>query len=66
MMEKKTNVRYYIYKCLCNIYLDKSYVNIDIDHMLRENELSDPDRRLLTNVVYGTIQHNNLLEWEIE
>lgn len=62
----KKPIRKYIYDCLCHIYIDKAYSNIDIDHILRENEIIDADRKLLTNVVYGTLQHEKRLNWELE
>lgn len=68
--KKKQNeivsVRKHIYDCLCHIYIDQSYSNIDLDHMIRENKMSDADRRLFTNVVYGTLQHERQLNWELQ
>lgn len=65
-MKENVNVRFYIYKCLYNIYFNGSFSNIEIDHTIRENKLSSLDAKLLTNVVYGTIIHNRILNWEIE
>lgn len=59
-------VRECAFECLCNIILNKSYSNIDLDHMIRKNNLSSIDSALLTQIVYGTLQHQNLLRWEIE
>ena len=63
--ETKTNIRYYIYKCLYNIYVNKAFSNIEIDHVIRQNNISELDAKLLTNIVYGTLSHNKILNWEI-
>ena len=60
------NVRYYIYKCLYNIYVYRAFSNIEIDHIIRENKINEADARLLTNIVYGTISHEKLLRWEMK
>ena len=59
-----SNVRYYIYKCLYNIYVNKAFSNIEIDHVIRENNINELDAKLLTNVVYGTLSHDKVLNWE--
>ncbi len=59
------NIRYYIYKCLYNIYEYKAFSNIEIDHIIRQNNINDLDAKLLTNIVYGTLSHEKLLKWEI-
>lgn len=62
---KKTNIRYYIYLCLYNVFYKHSYSNIEIDHVIRENNINELDSKLLTNIVYGTLAHEKLLQWEI-
>lgn len=62
---KETNIRYYIYKCLHSIYVKKAFSNIEIDHVIRENNISDLDAKLLTNIVYGTLSNEKVLNWEI-
>lgn len=59
------NVREYAFECLSHIFIDKSYSNIDLDNTIRSAKLSEKDRALLTNIVYGTLQHSNILKWEI-
>ena len=59
------NVRYYIYKCLYNIYVKKAFSNIEIDHIIRDNKINELDAKLLTNIVYGTLSHDKILNWEI-
>jgi len=63
--QPKSNIRYYVYKCLYNIYFKDAYSNIEIDHIIRENDISELDAKLLTNIVYGTLSHDRLLNWEI-
>lgn len=63
---QNNNIRFYIYTCLYNIYFNGAYSNIEVDHVIRENGISQLDAKLLTNVVYGTISHNNILSWEID
>ena len=65
-VEKTSNVRYYIYKCLYNIYVNKAFSNIEIDHIIRENNINELDAKLLTNIVYGTLSHDRILNWEIK
>ena len=64
--EPTSNVRYYIYKCLYNIYVNKAFSNIEIDHVIRENHINELDAKLLTNIVYGTLSHDKVLNWEIK
>jgi len=63
--KETSNIRKYIYKCLYNIYVNKAFSNIEIDHVIRENNINELDAKLLTNIVYGTLSHNKLLNWEI-
>lgn len=60
------NVREYAFNCLCRVFIDKSYSNLDLDNILRTANLNDKDKALLTNIVYGTLQHYLLLSWEIK
>lgn len=59
------NVREYAFNCLCRVFIEKSYSNIDLDNILRTANLNDKDKALLTHIVYGTLQHYALLQWEI-
>ena len=64
--EKPSNVRIYAYKCLYNIYVNKAYSNIEIDHIIRSNNINELDAKLLTNIVYGTLSNEKLLNWEMK
>ena len=59
------NVREIAFECLCNIIINKSYANIDLNHTILKNNLNSNDTALLTQIVYGTLQHQNILKWEI-
>ena len=60
-----SNVRFFVYKCLYNIYVNKAFSNIEIDHIIRENKINELDAKLLTNIVYGIIviiiEDNNIV-----
>lgn len=64
--EQSSNVRYFVYKCLYNIYVNKAFSNIEIDHVIRENKINELDAKLLTNIVYGTLSHDKILNWELK
>lgn len=64
--QENTNIRYYTYKCLYNIYVKRAFSNIEIDHTIRENNINELDAKLLTNIVYGTLSHDKLLTWEMK
>lgn len=40
-----------------------AYSNLQLDKMIAKSDLNDADRRLLTNLVYGTIQHRLTLDY---
>lgn len=61
-----SNVRFFVYKCLYNIYVNKAFSNIEIDHIIRENKINELDAKLLTNIVYGTLSHDKILNWELK
>ena len=65
-VEQTSNVRFYIFQCLYNIYVNKAFSNIEIDHTIRKNNINELDAKLLTNVVYGTLSHDKVLNWEIK
>ena len=64
--EKPSNVRKYAYKCMYNIYVNKANSNIEIDHIIRSNNINELDAKLLTNIVYGTLSNEKLLNWEMK
>lgn len=41
----------------------QSYSNIELNNVLRRSELSPVDRSLVTELVYGTLQRRNTLDW---
>lgn len=48
---------------LVRIERHKSYSNIELNHALARTALSRVDRGLVTELVYGTIQRRNTLDW---
>ncbi|CUS26175.1 16S rRNA methyltransferase B [Paucilactobacillus oligofermentans DSM 15707 = LMG 22743] len=43
-----------------------AYSNLQLNQVIEQNNLADNDRRLLTNLVYGVIQHRLTLEFWLE
>lgn len=43
-----------------------AYSNLQLNQVIERNNLADNDRRLLTNLVYGVIQHRLTLEFWLE
>ncbi|ETO40195.1 Ribosomal RNA small subunit methyltransferase B [Fructilactobacillus florum 8D] len=42
-----------------------AYSNVQVDHVIKESELSDKDVRLYTRIVYGVLQHQLTLDYYI-
>ena len=40
----------------------QAYSNLELNQVIQQNELSVADKHLLTNLVYGTLQHRLTLE----
>ena len=53
----KGNVRDAALSLLLQVNEAGSYSNIALNETIQRYELSDKDRRLLTELVYGTLQH---------
>lgn len=53
-------------KILYNYKVNQSYINIDLNHALDQSNLSREDKDLLTHIVYGTIQNEIYLEYQLE
>ena len=60
------SVRELAYDILSSIYKNGAYTNIALSQGIRKENLSDNDRSFLTRLVYGVIQENNLLDYEIK
>lgn len=63
--QKKT-ARYLALESLEKVLTSGAYSNLQLNQVIEKNNLSDNDRRLLTNLVYGVIQHRLTLEYWLE
>ncbi|KRM18860.1 16s ribosomal rna m(5)c 967 methyltransferase [Ligilactobacillus hayakitensis DSM 18933 = JCM 14209] len=63
-LNKKTNnVRALAVQTLTKIEKQNSYSNLALNSVIESNNLSNRDAALLTNIVYGVIQHKLTLEY---
>ena len=54
------------FNILSDIYKKGSYANIALSQALREESIDEKDKAFLTRLVYGTIQKNLILDYEIK
>jgi 16S rRNA (cytosine967-C5)-methyltransferase len=59
------NARELAYESLLAIFKDNGYSNIVVARMIQRHSLADRDRRLYTELVYGTLRYINYLDWII-
>ena len=57
------NARELAFTSLERVRKTKAYSNLQVDETLRRHDLSPADRRLVTTIVYGTLQHQLTLEY---
>lgn len=62
----KNNPRELAVEALTRVFQNKAYSNIEINNILKKSEMSDADKRLMTNIVYGVIQNKYVLEYQLE
>ena len=62
----KNNPRELAVEALTRVFKNKAYSNIEINNILNNSDMSDVDKRLMTNIVYGVIQHKYVLEYQLE
>jgi 16S rRNA (cytosine967-C5)-methyltransferase len=60
---KRAGAREIALKILTSIEEKRSYSNLELKHVLETTPLSAPDTGLVTELVYGTIQRRNTLEY---
>jgi len=60
---KKIPVREIIHNIIYRIEKDGGFSHLLINHEVKKHQLSDRDKRLLTNVVYGTVQYKLTLDY---
>ena len=53
----KKNPRYLSILILNKIFNDKSYSNLVLKEYLEKYDLKDVDKRLITEIVYGTVKY---------
>lgn len=62
----KTNARTVALDTLMKVINQGSYSNISLNHALKAAKLPDEESRLATNLVYGTIQYQLYLEYQLK
>jgi len=50
-------------KVLSEVHADGAYANVALAKALREQKLSEQDRRFVTELVYGTVKAGGTLDW---
>lgn len=60
------NARELAFTSLERVRKAKAYSNLQVDETLRHHELSPADQRLVTTIVYGTLQHQLTLEYWVK
>jgi 16S rRNA (cytosine967-C5)-methyltransferase len=61
----QVSARWVAYQALLRVDRDKAYAGLVLDTALNKSELSARDKRLVTELVYGTIRHQGTLDWLI-
>ena len=62
----KTNARTVALDTLMKVINQGSYSNISLNHALKAAKLPGEESRLATNLVYGTIQYQLYLEYQLK
>ena len=55
------NAREVALNILNEVYTQQAYANISLSRHLTKNQLSDQDRRFITELVYGTVKAGDTL-----
>lgn len=66
MQQTTNNPRALALTILNNIFNEGAYANLALAKVLGEVQLSDQDRRFLTELVYGTVKAKGTLDWYLE
>lgn len=61
-----TSARSLALETLIRVFEKNSYSNIALNNALEKSNLSDRDKALATNIVYGTIQYKIFLEYQLQ
>ena len=65
-MKTKTSARSVALATLIKVIKQGSYSNISLNHALKEAKLAREDQNLATKLVYGTIQYQLYLEYQLK
>lgn len=57
------NAREIALNILNEVYMQQAYANISLSRHLQRHQLSDQDRRFITELVYGTVKAGDTLIW---
>jgi 16S rRNA (cytosine967-C5)-methyltransferase len=63
MMKKQTNVRDVAVETLLQIEKNQAYSNLLLNSMIKKHQVSEKDIGLLTEIVYGTLQRRETLDY---
>lgn len=64
--ENSGSVRKLAVDILVKVDIDKAYADIALDQVLRSATLSDKDRSLLTEIVYGTLRWRGRIDFDLK
>ena len=59
------NAREAAFKILCDIEIEKNYSNMAINKIFKNEKISDKDKGLATELVYGVIENRKYLDFII-
>lgn len=65
-MDNNMNVREIALEVLIKVDKQKSYSNLELNKSLSNVDLSREDTNFLTEIVYGTIQRLNTIDWILQ
>lgn len=66
MARNKDNPRWLALDVLDRVVKQRAYSNLQLNQVLQQHKLNDADRRLLTNIVYGVLQHQLTLDYWLQ
>jgi len=61
--KKRADARQIAYLALCEVFEKGAYAAIALGRVLKDHEASDQDRRLATQLLYGTVKAKGTLDW---
>jgi len=65
-MKKITTARELALDVLTKVEKNQSYSNIQLNHSIEKASLSRKDISFATEIIYGTIQHLNTIDWILQ